>query len=172
MIATTLAPRRVAPGAGETYHVLGDRVTCKALAAETGGAYTLLELHTAPGGGSAPHIQRHEDEAFFVLEGTYSALIGDERVELGPGSYVFVPRGTVHALTNSGDIPARMLSMITPGGNFEQFLAEIGERIDDPLTFSPGLPPSETRLARAAANYGVEFCTDKVSGFCCGAAAA
>lgn len=172
MIATTLAPRRVAPGAGETYHVLGDRVTCKALAAETGGAYSLFELHTAPGGGSAPHIQRHEDEAFFVLEGTYSALIGDERVDLGPGSYVFVPRGTVHALTNSGNTTARMLSMITPGGNFERFLAEVGERIDDPLSFTPGPPINATRLALAAANYGVEFCADDVAGFGCGAVAA
>ena len=172
MIATTLAPRRVAPGAGEMYHVLGDRVTFKALAAETGGAYSLFELHTAPGGGSAPHIQRQEDEAFFVLEGLYSALIGEERVELGPGSYVFVPRGTVHALTNIGHTTARMLSMITPGGNFERFLAEIGERIDNPITFSPGLPISETRLALAAAEYGVEFYTDNVAGFGCGPVAA
>lgn len=157
MIATTLAPRRVAPGAGEIYHVLGDQVTCKALAAETGGAYSLFERRTEPGMGSAPHTQEQEDEAFFVLEGTYRALIGAEQVDLGPGSYVFVPRGTVHAITNVGDTPARMLIMITPGGNYEQFIAEIGERIDDLLTFSPGLPPSEARVALAGAKYGIEF---------------
>lgn len=157
MIATPLVPRRVAPGAGEVYHVLGDQVTCKAPATETGGAYSLFECRTEPGMGSTPHTQQYEDEAFFVLEGTYRALIGDEQVDLGPGSYVFVPRGTVHALTNSGDTPARMLIMITPGGNYEQFIAEIGERIDDPLAFSPGLPPSETSVVLAGAKYGIEF---------------
>jgi uncharacterized cupin superfamily protein len=110
--------------------------------------------------GTAPHLQRHEDEAFFVLEGRYSVLIGDEQVELGPGSYVFVPRGTRHAITNIGTGPARMLIMITPGGNHELFLAEIGELIADPATFSPGLPPSEARIALAAAQYGVEFSPD------------
>ncbi len=140
--------------------MLGDQVTFKALAADTAGAYTLFELRTAPGAGSAPHLQHHEDEAFFVLEGTYSALIGDERVELGAGSYVFVPRGTIHALMNIGTGPARMLIMITPGGNHELFLAEIGELIEDPTAFSPGLPPSETRIALAAARYGVEFSPD------------
>lgn len=162
MIATTLAPRRVAPDSGEVYHILGDQVTFKALAAETGGAYSLFELRTAPGLGSAPHVQRREDEAFFVLERTYRALIGDARVELGPGSYVFVPRGMVHAITNSGDTPARMLIMITPGGNYEQFLAEIGERIEDPLTFAPGLPPIEARIAFAGAKWDVEFCGEPV----------
>ena len=161
MMTMTIASRRVAPRVGETYQVLGERVTFKALAADTAGGYTLFELHTAPGAGSTPHVQRHEDEAFFVLEGTYSALIGDERVELGPGSYVFVPRGTVHALTNIGTGVARMLIMVTPGGSHERFLTEIGELIEDPSRYTPGLPISDSQIALAAAQCGVEFFAER-----------
>lgn len=161
MTTMTIAPRRVAPRVGETYQVLGDQVTFKALAADTAGAYTLFELRTAPGAGSAAHLQHHEDEAFFVLEGTYSALVGEERIELGPGSYVFVPRGTVHAIANVGNTPARMLIMITPGGNHERFLTEIGELIEDPARYTPSLPISDTQVALAAAKYGVAFFAER-----------
>lgn len=144
MTTTTIVSRRPAPQVGETYQVLGEQVTFKALVADTVGGYTLFALRTTPGAGRAPHLQHHEDEAFFVLEGTYGALIDDERVELGPGSYVFVPRGTVHALRNIGTSPARMLVVITPGGNHERFLTEIGEPIEDPARYTPSLPVSDT----------------------------
>lgn len=161
MPTMTIAPRHPAPRVGETYQVLGDQVTFKALAADTAAAYTLFESRSAPGSGSAPHMQQHEDEALFVLEGTYSALIGEERVELGPGRYAFVPRGTVHAITNSGTTPARMLIMITPGGNHERFLTEIGELVEDPAGYTPGLPASDTHVALAAAEYGVTFFAER-----------
>ena len=114
-------------------------------------------MRTAPGAGRAPHLQYHEDEAFFVLEATYGALIDDERVELGPGSYVFVPRGTGHAPRNIGTSPARMLIMVTPGENHERFLTEIGEPIEDPACYTPGLPIGDSQTALAAAQYGMEF---------------
>jgi quercetin dioxygenase-like cupin family protein len=161
MMTMTIVPRRVAPRVGETYQVLGEQVTFKAIAADTAGGYTLFELRTAPGAGSAPHRQHHEDEAFFVLEGTYSALIGEERVELGPGSYVFVPRGTVHAATNIGTGTARMLIMVTPGGNHERFLTEIGELVEDLSRCTPGLPISDSQIAIAAEKCGVEFFSER-----------
>lgn len=161
MMTITSAPRRVAPRAGETYQVLGEHVTFKALAADTAGGYTLFELRTAPGVGSAPHRQHHEDEALFVLEGTYSALIADERVERGAGSSVFLPRGTIHALTNSGTSVARMLIMVMPGLNHERFLTEIGELVEDTARYTPGLPVSDSQLAFAAAQCGIEFFAER-----------
>ncbi len=59
MMTMTIAARRVAPQVGETYQVLGDQVTFEALAADTGSGYTLFELRTAPGAGSAPHARYH-----------------------------------------------------------------------------------------------------------------
>ena len=62
----------VAADAGPTRRVLADIVTVKALAADTGGAYSLFECRTAPAQGTLPHRQRYEEETFYVLEGTYT----------------------------------------------------------------------------------------------------
>ena len=72
MAISPLSPPHVAPGARQIMRVLGNLVTFKALAADTGGAYTLVETRTAPGQGMRPHLQHYDDEAFLVLEGTYA----------------------------------------------------------------------------------------------------
>ena len=41
----------------------------------------------------------HDDqEIFYVLEGTGTALIGEEEIEIGPGSCFLVPPHTVHGI--------------------------------------------------------------------------
>ena len=149
---TRLAPRRVEAGAGKTLRVISDLVTWKASAAETGGAYSLFETCTPPQGGTPPHLQSYEDEAFFVLSGTYAFQVGDDVAELGPGGYAFVPRDTVHAYTNSGEVDARMLILVTPGGIHENFFAEVGTPIDEPA----GAPNIPWMLA-VAAKYGIQI---------------
>src|SRR5215207_10114714 len=116
---SNLVPHRVPAGEGRTHSVLGDRVSVKATAVETGGAYSLFEGQIRPGSGVPPHIERHEDEAFFVLEGTFGFLIGGESVEVGPGGFAFVPRGTPHAFTNVGPETGRLLVLLSPGGIHE-----------------------------------------------------
>lgn len=148
-----------APGAGQTLRVLGDLVTLKAVAADTRGAYALFEVRTAPGQGMPPHRQCYEDEALFVLEGTYAVQIGARIVELGPGDYAFVPREMPHAYTNAGPAPGRLLVLVSPGGIHEQFLAEIGARTDGVAGPAPPDPADIAPIARAAEKYGVEFLT-------------
>ncbi len=102
MVIPALNPQSIGPGGGRVYRLAGDLVTVKATAAESGGAYALFDARTAPAGGAPAHLQRYEDEAVYVLEGTYAARVGAETHELGPGAYAFVPRETVHAFTNRG----------------------------------------------------------------------
>ena len=99
-----------------------------------------------------PHVQRYEDETWYVLEGAYTALLGDDEVALGPGAYAFVPRGTVHAFTNAGAATARMLVLVTPGGIHEQFLAEVGD-----ADGRPAWQPDMERVLAVAPKYGVSF---------------
>ena len=143
----------LAPEAGATMLVFGERVTLKAAAADTRGAYALFEVRTAPGQGIPAHRQRYEDEALFVLEGAYIVQIGERTIELGPGGYAFVPRETTHAYTNSATGPARLLVLVSPGGIHEQFLAEVGALV----AAEPGVQPDIGRIASAAEKYGVEF---------------
>ncbi len=80
--------------------------------------------------GTPPHRHAQEDEAFYVLEGQYTFLHGEQAIECGPGDVVFVPRGDVHAYTNSGATPARMLIINTPGRLHEGFFLALGEPVD------------------------------------------
>jgi quercetin dioxygenase-like cupin family protein len=138
--------------------VVADLVTFKAIAAQTGSAYSLFETITIPGMGTPPHLQHYEDEAFFILEGNYTFLMGEEQIKAQPGTYIFVPRETVHAYTNTGTNPGRMLILVSPGGIHEKFFAEAGETIADAANPSePSGPPDLPRLVTVAAKYGIDI---------------
>lgn len=134
----------------KTVRVMADVITFKALASQTNGAYSLFETTTPPGAGSPPHYQRDEDEAFYVLEGVYTFLHGEEQQVVEAGGFVFVSRGTMHMFTNTGDSPARMLIMTTPGGIHEKFFEAVGEPLD-------ALPsePNISEIVQKAESFGI-----------------
>ena len=84
-------------------------------AAETGGAYAAWEDSVRPGDVGRAHIHHGGDEAFFVLEGEFSFLLGERTIRSTPGSFIFIPRGTVHSFRNEGERPARFLVIASPG---------------------------------------------------------
>lgn len=148
-------------GSGEgskSLWVLGELVTYKVTAEQTGGAYSLFEVVTRPGGSSSPHIQHQEDECFYVLEGEFEFLNNGGVVEASAGSLVYVPRGNLHTYKNVGSEPGRMLVSQTPGGLHERFFKELGEEAQR-LTAPPALEgqPDIRRIAMAAAKYGIEI---------------
>ena len=61
----------VNPGEGKALHMLGTLLTVKIGSDSTGGAYALIEEIEPPRWSSPPHIHRHEDETFYILEGEY-----------------------------------------------------------------------------------------------------
>ncbi len=75
------------------------------------------------GDGPPQHIHKTEDEAFYVLEGEVKFLLGETTAIATAGSFVLVPRGTVHAWCRAGQAPAKLLAIISPPG-FEQFFNE------------------------------------------------
>src|SRR4051794_4876500 len=95
------------PGGGEGVWIVGDTMHLKATAATTNGAFTMLENLSPPQSGPPPHVHEHEDEAFYVLEGEFELLIGEDLVRAEPGTFAFVPRGTVHRFRCVGDRPGR-----------------------------------------------------------------
>ena len=55
------------------------------------------------------HIHTNTEEAMVVLEGTLDAVVGRERMTIGPGHTVLAPAGTTHGFVNRYDQPARIL---------------------------------------------------------------
>lgn len=130
---------------------LGSRLSVLATAATTGGAYGLMVQEAARGFSPPLHRHEHEDDAYLVLEGTVTfRLDGDDR-QLGPGGFVFLPRGVPHTFRVDSDV-ARWVEIVSPGG-FEQWHLECS----DPAG-GAGLPPAGPldvdRIVRTIGPYG------------------
>ena len=81
---------------------------------EQGAVHTdLAAVALQPGGWLAPHVHSFE-EAIYVVAGELLVLIGDATHRLVAGDYALYPTGVRHALGNSGDATARLLSLNSP----------------------------------------------------------
>jgi quercetin dioxygenase-like cupin family protein len=79
----------VPPGEGDrSLWVFGELVMYKTRSEQTGGAYSLFEIASPPGGGPPPHIQHREDESFYLLEGEYEFLVEGRSIGVDAGSLI------------------------------------------------------------------------------------
>jgi mannose-6-phosphate isomerase-like protein (cupin superfamily) len=96
------------------------------------GSVTVIELELGPGElGPPPHRHAGITDSFYVLDGTLTVLLGDERHEAPAGSYALVPPGNVHTVSNPGEEPVRFLNVTTPSG-LDRYLLELAT---DPSDF-------------------------------------
>ena len=108
----------------------------------TGGAFELFEeLREAPS-GPPPHVHRHRDETFYVLEGRYVFTRAQEEMELGQGDSIFVPRGERHCYRTL-TAASRTLIIVAPAG-LEDFFREMG------VHMAGGATPLEAMTALAS----------------------
>ena len=145
----------VPPGEGESLWVVGDTYTFKATAGNTGGALFVMEASVPPQGGPPPHIHHRTDEAFYLQEGELEMVVGEDAYLARAGSFVFIPKGTVHRFSNAGTETARMLAMMTPGG-FEGFFEEAGRPAGEGAA-PPTTPEDIERGIAAAPKYDIEI---------------
>jgi mannose-6-phosphate isomerase-like protein (cupin superfamily) len=150
----------VEPGAGRIISAAGDFYTFKAVSDDTGCAYTLLEAVVPKDGGSFPHIHHREDEGFYILEGEIIFYAAGQIFTKGPGSFVNIPKGTVHYFKNRGAVTAKMLILYGPAG-FERVFFESGTEVKD--LSAPAPPQTEAdgrKFLEVAAKYGTEVLWD------------
>ena len=115
------------PGGGRVYEQPGFRGLIKVDDSESGGRQCFSEWTVDPGDdGPPPHLHREHQEAFFVVAGTLVFRAGDEAIEAGAGSFVFIPPGVVHTFSNRSEAPASCVNAYVPGG-IEGFFVEAGE---------------------------------------------
>ena len=135
LLEQAVAPEAVVRGPGEGRVLPGpEGLTLKAGAEETGGSIGFLEATSLPGFGPPRHIHHSNDELFYVLAGEFLFLVGERLVRAAPGTFVFIPRGTVHAPKVVGPEAGRVLTAFVPGGQeraFEEFARLAPTRADD-----------------------------------------
>lgn len=129
-------PVILGPGEGRTYPMGRISAVFKADGEETAHRYSIsewwLQPHTK---GPDPHSHA-KDDAFYVIAGTISVLVGSEWVDAPAGSFVLVPGEVTHCFENRGSEPAGMLSISAPGG-FEERMPGIAQWF---LEHPPGDP--------------------------------
>lgn len=110
------APIVLRPGEGETTDLAIAEFSIKADSEATNGAYSFVEASGTI--GATPHVHHGHEEAYYVVEGSVTFLLGDDSVTVEAGSFVLVPRETMHAFRSEGE--ARLLILHSPGG-FEEY---------------------------------------------------
>lgn len=132
-----------------TLDVLGSPVRILLDGHQTHGAFALVELVGQPGDRVPPHVHRHEEETFHVLEGELEIWCDGHTVRLRAGDTFFAPRNRPHSPTFVGSGPGRVLVTLTPAG-FERAFREMD-------TLSSGGPPDMGAVTELLRRYGCEF---------------
>ncbi|HMN66330.1 MAG TPA: cupin domain-containing protein [Burkholderiaceae bacterium] len=113
------------------------------------GGLGVFELVVPPGANvPPPHSHSHNEEFFYVVEGSIGYSVDNESRELAPGQWMSTPRGSVHAFRNTGTQTARALVVLTPdiGAQYFRDVAEV---------VNAGGPPDRVKLLEVMSRYGL-----------------
>jgi quercetin dioxygenase-like cupin family protein len=132
-------------------------MTTKATMAETAGAYSLTEHLVTAASNPPMHVQLHEDEAFYVLDGEIEFEVDGVVALATPGTFAFVARGAAHTFRVRTDT-ARMLVICSgkPVDNLEDFFLGMGQPATERALPVPGAP-DEVRLVELCERTGIEL---------------
>jgi mannose-6-phosphate isomerase-like protein (cupin superfamily) len=62
----------------------------------------------------AAHYHENHSEVVYVLEGEGEMTLGDLKRTIRPGDYIYIPKGTPHAVLVKSDSPMKVMSIQTP----------------------------------------------------------
>ena len=117
----------------------------------TDDAFCTLRSVVAPGFFSPVHLHREQSQTSVVLSGTLGFWVeGEEEVVLGPGGYVFRPKGRNHAFWNPTEEAAEVLEITSPSGDFQQWMLDLSEMM-------AGDGASKEEVAVRAEQAGIVF---------------
>jgi quercetin dioxygenase-like cupin family protein len=140
-------------GAGNNIWMLGGLYEVKAAADETNGALTVMEVTVPVGAAPPPHI--HDcGEAIYVLDGRGLYHVGDDVFDVGPGSFMYFPAGTIETFEPTETM--RVLLIYTPGG-MDQFFEQAGERATSYTVPTQSGPPDVERLIELGNRHGLQL---------------
>jgi quercetin dioxygenase-like cupin family protein len=84
-----------------------------------------------PGRGWPRHIHYSQDKTFYVTEGEYLFLVGDDKYRLNAGDTIYLPRKTIHAWTQLSETGKATIT-VQPAGKLEAFFVAVASLTHDP----------------------------------------
>lgn len=152
MTSTTTRPyARVAAVQNSSWY-FGHVFSFLADAADTAGQLSVTEIRMYQGGEPPVHVHHGEDEAFYVLDGHLTYLLGEELIDAPVGTFIWGPREVPHGFRCQTE-SARVLCLMTPGGAEQEF-RETGSPARA-MTFGP-IPdgePDPQEMAQVQSRY-------------------
>ncbi len=103
-----LADRPAQPTADRWYRVLVDD--------EVGSTQATQFVGSIPPGRAPDHFH-HYEEVLFILRGEGRMWAGETNTPIGPGSCIYLPKGQVHCVENTGTDELRLLGVFYPAGS-------------------------------------------------------
>ena len=138
------------------------RISTKVSGEQTAGR--LLQLRSTDSRGAAPplHIHHDADETWYVIDGQLTVFVGDERIEAGPGDFVFGPMGVPHAFLVTSQRAESLITFSPAGTKGRMGYGVDGFFREAAIPAVPGAaPPDPTdadpeELTRLMIQYGIE----------------
>ncbi len=103
-----LADQRAQPTADRWYRVLVDD--------EVGSTQVTQFVGSIPPGRAPDHFHNYE-EVLFILKGEGRMWAGETNTPIAAGSCIYLPKGQVHCVENSGPGELRLLGVFYPAGS-------------------------------------------------------
>ena len=103
-----LADQRAQPTADRWYRVLVDD--------KVGSEQVTQFVGSIPPGRAPDHFHNYE-EVLFILKGEGRMWSGETNTSIGVGSCIYLPRGQVHCVENTGTGELRLLGVFYPAGS-------------------------------------------------------
>src|SRR5215213_2562541 len=120
--------------------------------AASNGSVAVFEFDVTTGSPAPPpHSHDGYEETLYGLRGTLVWTIGGERVEVGEGEVLCIPRGVVHRFENEGEVDATTLAVVTPGILGPDYFRDLAAVADA----AAGGPPDRAELAAVMRRHGL-----------------
>lgn len=119
LLATPLLAHEPLEVGGADIHILLDREA-------SGGSFGMFTVTQPEANGPPRHIHDDADEAFFIVDGEFEILSGENTVVVPEGEAAFAPKGAVHTFRSTKEDGGTILVIVTPGG-FEGFFRQVVE---------------------------------------------
>jgi quercetin dioxygenase-like cupin family protein len=154
-IATNATCACLLPTEGEHLRIFDEEAMIKIVGADTAGAYGLLTLSVAPGGGPPLHAHVGSETAY-VISGTfaftYRDVHGISTTLAEAGTVVHAPSGAAHRFENISATRSVLLLILSP--EVIEYLRALAK------LFPPGAQPDPTAMIAVSAAYHTEILLD------------
>src|SRR3954451_5338608 len=121
------------PGAGRTVTNGGSSSELKLAGEQSGGDWAVIEWRVRAGGEPPLHTHTREDETLYVLEGSITAYVGDQSIDVEAGSYAAPPKDVPQGLAVRSE-GVRLVVTLDPAGA-EYLFVPRDDADNDPARF-------------------------------------